>query len=128
LDVATKAPNDQRLVYSIYIGLASLYEARHQCTDAEQQYECAYTAAKTAFGGESEEVAKAINHIGEMRLERGRVREADWSFHQTLTILESNKETNRIATAAVLKSCGRAAHDRQFLQGSSTNAQGSQNL
>ena len=58
MDVATKAPNDQRLVYSIYIGLASLYEARHQYTDAEQQYECAYTAAKTAFGGESEEVAK----------------------------------------------------------------------
>ena len=110
LDVATKASNDQRLVYSLCMGLASRYEARHRYTDAEKHYEGAYNAARTVFGNESEEVAKALNHLGEMRLDQGQIPQADRSFHEALKILESNKDANRIAIAAVLNNVAAVQH------------------
>jgi tetratricopeptide (TPR) repeat protein len=103
LDVAITATGDQRpAIYRIYLNLANLNAARHKYAVAERYYQCAYETAKGSFGRQSEEAVKALNHLGEMRLEQGRIPEADGTFSQVLKILESSQGATGINTAAVL--------------------------
>ncbi|MCU1338596.1 MAG: Tfp pilus assembly protein PilF [Bryobacterales bacterium] len=111
LDVATKAQGDQRqALYRIYLGLAGSHETRHQYAEAETYYQSACNVAKTLFGSQSDDVVKALNLIGEMRLHQGRVAEAEQVFHQALKIVESNPDIPRMATAAVLNNLAAVQH------------------
>jgi tetratricopeptide (TPR) repeat protein len=102
LDVASKAQSDQSpALYRIYLSLATLYDARHQYTAAEKYFKSTYDVAKDLFGAESEEVGKALNHLGEVRLQLGRIPEADGLFHQALKILEAENGASKTDTASV---------------------------
>jgi tetratricopeptide (TPR) repeat protein len=110
LDAAAGATTDPTAVYRIYQGLANLNEARHQYNKAESYYQSTYNVAKSLFGDRSGEVVKAVNSLGEMRLEQGRPWEADRAFHQALKILESDENASRIDTAAVLNNLAAVQH------------------
>ena len=73
LDAAVKAQRDRRP--------ARLYEVRHKYAEAEKYYRSAYNIAKTLFAAQSDEVAKALNHLGKMQVQQGRISETDGTFH-----------------------------------------------
>lgn len=110
-EAATRAKGDHRLeLYQIDLRLASLYETRDQYIEAAKYYQFAYEVAKILFGERSEEVVLTLNGIGEMRLEQGRIREADRSFHQALNILEGNTNAKRANIAAALNNLAAVQH------------------
>jgi tetratricopeptide (TPR) repeat protein len=92
----------QSAAYRIYLTLGWLCEIQHRFTDAEQYYQSAYRFARSAFGERTDPVVKALYGIGATRLDQGRIREADASFHQALSILESGNNANPLDIAAVL--------------------------
>jgi tetratricopeptide (TPR) repeat protein len=94
--------NRQAAAYQGYITLAVLCETEHRFGNAEQYYQSARTLAKGAFGERSDSVLRAVAGIGSMRLEQGRIRDADVSYHEALSILESDKNANPLHIASVL--------------------------
>jgi tetratricopeptide (TPR) repeat protein len=88
--------------YRIYLTLGGLCEIQHRFTEAEQYYQSAYTLAMSVFGERRDRVVNALFGIGTTRLHQGRIRQADASFHQVLSILESDNNANPLDIAAVL--------------------------
>jgi len=103
LEAATQSEGDQRpAIYRSCVSLASVYQDRHQYADAEKNLQCAYKLAKAIFGDRSKEVALALNLLGLIQLQQGRVYHADGAFRQALQILASEQDTNSLQTIAVL--------------------------
>jgi tetratricopeptide (TPR) repeat protein len=94
----------QAVAYRTYLALGGSCETHHRFTDAEQYYQSAYALAKSAFGERNDLVLRALYGIATTRLDLGRVREADVSFHQILNILESDKNADPLEIGAVLNS------------------------
>jgi tetratricopeptide (TPR) repeat protein len=94
--------NQQAMAYWTYLRVGQRHETGYRFAEAEQQYQLAHNLAKTLFGDQSDEAVIALNHLGMMRSEQGRIGDADRTFRQVLKILEARTETSRLDIAGVL--------------------------